>query len=61
MDHRADYDGEPVPTEAELARAEGRAYETAAEMLARLKAAEPTPKAGKKPRGRAAKGKRGRA
>lgn len=53
--------GELVPTEAELARAEGRAYETAEEMLERVKASsdkEPAGKAAKKPRGRAAKGKR---
>lgn len=55
------FKGELVPTEAELAMAEGRKYETAAEMLARVKAAEPPAKAAKKPRGRAAakgKGKR---
>lgn len=51
------FKGELVPTEAELALAEGRTYETAAEMLARVKAGEPIAKAGKKPRGRAAKGK----
>ena len=30
--------GEPVPTEAELARREGRDYEPASELLTRIKA-----------------------
>jgi type I restriction enzyme S subunit len=30
------FSGELVPTEADLARAEGRTYETAAELLARI-------------------------
>jgi type I restriction enzyme S subunit len=51
------FKGELVPTEAELALAEGRTYETAAEMLARVKAAQDKEPTGKKPRGRAAKGK----
>jgi hypothetical protein len=53
--------GELVPTEAELARAEGRSYETAEELLARVKAtAADDEKPGGK-RGRAAKGRRVRA
>jgi type I restriction enzyme S subunit len=33
------FSGELVPTEAELARAEGRSYETAEELLARVRGA----------------------
>jgi type I restriction enzyme, S subunit len=54
------FSGELVPTEAELARAEGRTYETAGELLDRVRASK-TPatanrKAAKRPerRGRAA-------
>jgi type I restriction enzyme S subunit len=50
--------GELVPTEAELALAEGRTYETAAEMLARVKAAQDKKPTGKKLKGRAAARKR---
>jgi type I restriction enzyme, S subunit len=34
------FSGELVPTEAELARAEGRTYETAEELLARVRQAD---------------------
>jgi type I restriction enzyme S subunit len=44
------FKGELVPTEAEVARAEGRAYETAAEMLERVRAASPADKGSKKGR-----------
>lgn len=40
----------PVPTEAELARAEGRSFESAEEMLKRVKAGSTGQS--KKPRGR---------
>jgi hypothetical protein len=46
--------GELVPTEAELARAEGRAYETAEELLRRVQGEKPEAPA-KKARERAAK------
>jgi type I restriction enzyme, S subunit len=39
--------GELVTTEAELAKTEGRTYETAVELLARIKAAQATPNAAK--------------
>jgi type I restriction enzyme S subunit len=39
------FSGELVPTEADLARAEGRTYETAAELLARVTAEAPKPSA----------------
>jgi type I restriction enzyme S subunit len=47
--------GELVPTEAELARAEGRTYETAEKLLKRVTAtaAAPSAKAGAKKRGKA--------
>lgn len=37
------FQGELVPTEAELARAEGRSFETAEEMLARVAASSCSP------------------
>lgn len=39
------FSGELVPTEADLARADGRTYETAAELLARVTAEAPKPSA----------------
>jgi type I restriction enzyme S subunit len=42
------FSGELVPTEAELARAEGRTYETAEELLARIQIA-PDKRSAKKP------------
>jgi type I restriction enzyme S subunit len=44
--------GELVPTEAELARREGRPYESAVELLARIQAERPTSPA-RRPRRRA--------
>jgi type I restriction enzyme S subunit len=35
--------GELVPTEAELARQQGRPYESAKELLARIRATQTTP------------------
>lgn len=47
--------GELVPTEAELARREGRTYEPATDLLARVRAATtatpPKPRRGCKPAG----------
>lgn len=47
--------GELVPTEAELARAEGRTYETAEELLKRVSASAPTAGSGTKARRRTTK------
>lgn len=47
--------GELVPTEAELARAEGRTYETAEELLKRVSASAPTAGSGTKARRRPTK------
>jgi len=44
------FSGELVPTEAELARIEGRLYETAEDLLARVAKEAPEPKRGKVPR-----------
>jgi type I restriction enzyme S subunit len=40
--------GELVPTEADLARAEGRDYEPAKQLLARIREEAPTPKSPRK-------------
>lgn len=40
--------GELVPTEADLARAEGRDYETAEQLLARIREEAPTPESTRK-------------
>lgn len=47
--------GELVPTEAELARAEGRTYETAEDLLKRVSASAPTAGSGTKARRRTTK------
>jgi hypothetical protein len=58
--------GELVPTEAELARAEGRDYETAEALLRRIRDEQPEPAArparGRKaePGGSPSKGRRGK-
>jgi type I restriction enzyme S subunit len=52
--------GELVPTEAELARREGRTYETAAELLARIEAAKQQRDLTKPPRARRSQAIRGR-
>lgn len=49
------FSGELVPTEAELARAEGRTYETAAELLKRVSASATTAGSGAKARRRGAR------
>ncbi|HET6573466.1 MAG TPA: hypothetical protein VFG68_07680, partial [Fimbriiglobus sp.] len=42
--------GELVPTEAALARREGRGYEPASELLARVRATAPAPANPRRPR-----------
>ncbi len=58
---RKAYSGELVPTEAELARIEGRSFESAAELLARINQTSVGAGRATSPRGRGSRGDEGQA